>query len=42
MSDEPNAPSGWEQTKEDLLPYLRRLIVTIIVIGFALLLWELK
>src|SRR5215470_17783601 len=32
----------WESTKEDLLPYLRRLIVTVIVIGVALLLWQLR
>ena len=42
MADEPNTPSAWDETKEDLLPYLRRLIVTIVVIGLALLLWELK
>ena len=42
MSNDPNDSPGWDQTKEDLLPYLRRLIVTIIVIGIALLLWELK
>jgi predicted PurR-regulated permease PerM len=39
-SDQP--PPEWETTKEDLLPYLRRLIVTVIVIGFALLLWQLR
>ncbi len=42
MSDEPEQPSAWDITKEDLLPYLRRLIVTIVVIALALLLWELK
>lgn len=42
MSDDQSDSTGWDQTKEDLLPYLRRLIVTIIVIGMALLLWELK
>lgn len=34
--------SSWAETQADLLPYLRRLIVTIIVIAFALLLWQLK
>ena len=42
MEREPDQPSVWEETKQDLLPYLRRLIVTIVVIGLALLLWELK
>jgi predicted PurR-regulated permease PerM len=42
MEDDPNLPSGWDETKEDLLPYLRRLIVTIVVIALALLVWELK
>jgi len=42
MEDNPNPPSEWDETKEDLLPYLRRLIVTIVVIALALLLWELK
>lgn len=40
MAREPNP--DWEETKEDLLPYLRRLIVTIALIALALLLWELK
>lgn len=35
-------PSSWQATREDLLPYVRRLIVTIVIVGFALLLWELK
>lgn len=35
-------PPSWQATREDLLPYVRRLVVTIIIIGFALLLWELK
>ena len=39
----PEAPRPeWESTKEDLLPFLRRLIVTVIVIGVALLLWQLR
>lgn len=42
MSEDPNSSPTWEQTKQDLLPYLRRLIVTIAVIALALLLWELK
>jgi len=35
-------PTSWQATREDLLPYVRRLVVTIIILGFALLLWELK
>ncbi|MCW5712989.1 MAG: AI-2E family transporter [Bauldia sp.] len=35
-------PPSWQATREDLLPYVRRLIVTIIIIALALLLWELK
>lgn len=42
MASEPEPATDWEEIKEDLLPYLRRLVVTIVVIGFALLLWELK
>jgi predicted PurR-regulated permease PerM len=42
MEDDPNPPTGWAESREDLLPYLRRLIVTIVVIGLALLLWDLK
>lgn len=42
MTDEPEPPSAWDETKGDLLPYLRRLVVTIVVIAFALVLWELK
>ncbi|MHA1559822.1 MAG: AI-2E family transporter [Alphaproteobacteria bacterium] len=42
MSEDPNSSPTWEQTKQDLLPYLRRLIVTIVVVAIALLVWELK
>jgi len=33
---------SWQATREDLLPYVRRVIVTIIIVALALLLWELK
>lgn len=36
------ARPSWQSHKGDLLPYLRRLIVTIVVLGLALLLWELR
>lgn len=42
MSEDDNDRSAWDETKEDLLPYLRRLIVTVVVIALALLLWQLK
>ena len=42
MANDPDSPTQWEERKEDLLPYLRRLIVTIAVIGLALLMWELR
>jgi predicted PurR-regulated permease PerM len=42
MEGDPTPAPGWNETREDLLPYLRRLIVTIVVIGLALLLWDLK
>jgi predicted PurR-regulated permease PerM len=42
MSEDPKQRSAWDDTREDLLPYLRRLIVTIVVIGLALLLWQLR
>jgi len=35
-------PQSWESIKSELLPYLRKLILTIIVIALALLIWELK
>ncbi|MCW5687088.1 MAG: AI-2E family transporter [Pseudolabrys sp.] len=35
-------PQSWESIKADLLPYLRRLILTIIVIALALLIWALR
>ncbi len=42
MAPDRKPPSSWEQARDDLVPYLRRLIVTILVVGLALLLWELK
>ena len=42
MAHDPNPPTQWKERKEDLLPYLRRLIVTIVVIALAVLLWELR
>lgn len=42
MSQQDSEPDAWEDTKNDLLPYLRRLIVTIVVVALALLLWELR
>lgn len=42
MASDRKNPSRWDETRDDLLPYLRRLIVTIFVVGLALLLWELK
>ncbi len=40
--DAATPPPSWESSREDLLSYLRRLILTIVVLGLALLLWALK